>query len=77
VGLQAQDDDNVQVIRVDLVPQEALGIEEPAGGGVRVRWAGGEVRADAVLLALPWWLLLRGIPWVRARGCARAVTPPG
>jgi hypothetical protein len=33
--------------------------------------------ADAVLLALPWWLLLRGISWMRARRLARAVTPPG
>ena len=33
--------------------------------------------ADAVLLALPWWLLLRGISWTRARRFARAVTPPG
>jgi hypothetical protein len=33
--------------------------------------------ADAVLLALPWWLLLRGISWVQARRFARGVTPPG
>jgi len=42
---------SIRGIRVDLVPHEALGIEEPAECGVRVRWAGGEVRADAVLLA--------------------------
>ena len=42
---------SIRGIRVDLVPQEATGIEEPPEGGVTVRWAGGEVRADAVLLA--------------------------
>jgi hypothetical protein len=33
--------------------------------------------ADSLLLALPWWLLLRGISWVRASRAAPAVTRPG
>ena len=33
--------------------------------------------ADAVLLAFPWWLLLRGVSWMRARRSALAVTPRG
>jgi hypothetical protein len=32
---------------------------------------------DAVLLALPWWLLLRGVSWMRAGRAARSVIPPG
>jgi len=41
---------SIRGVRVDLVPHEATGIDEPPEGGVVVRWAGGEVRADAVLL---------------------------
>jgi hypothetical protein len=33
--------------------------------------------ADALLLALPWWLLLRGVSWMQARRAAAAVTRPG
>ena len=33
--------------------------------------------ADSLLLALPWWLLLRGISWMRARRAAPDVTRPG
>lgn len=36
-----------------------------------------EALADAVLLAFPWWLLLRGIAWMRARRFASAITPRG
>lgn len=41
----------IKGIRVDLVPHEATAIDEPAAGGVRLRWAGGETVADAALLA--------------------------
>jgi hypothetical protein len=33
--------------------------------------------ADALLLAIPWWLLLRGLSWMQARRAAPAVTRPG
>ena len=33
--------------------------------------------ADALLLAIPWWLLLRGVSWIQARRAAAAVTRPG
>jgi len=33
--------------------------------------------ADSLLLALPWWVLLRGIRWMRARRAARSVIRPG
>jgi hypothetical protein len=41
----------IKGIRVDLVPHEVTAIEEPAAGGVRLRWTGGEILADAALLA--------------------------
>lgn len=41
----------IKGIRVDLVPHEVTAIEEPAGGGVRLRRADGDTTADAVLLA--------------------------
>lgn len=41
----------IKGIRVDRVPHEVRAIEEPRTGGVRLRWAGGELTADAALLA--------------------------
>lgn len=40
----------IQNVPVDLIPHEALGISELADGGVQIRWQGGSLTADAVIL---------------------------
>lgn len=38
-------------ITLERIPAEVTALDEPAGGGVRLHWAGGTLPADAVLLA--------------------------
>lgn len=40
----------IKHIRVDLIPHEALGLSELPDGAAEIRWQGGRVTADAVIL---------------------------
>ncbi|KQP12252.1 hypothetical protein ASF43_22355 [Pseudorhodoferax sp. Leaf267] len=46
----AQTSAAIKGIQVELIGAEVTGLQEPAHGGVRVQWHGGEVAADAAIL---------------------------